>query len=159
MYLGESYIHHADHRKDRPNKRTGNLRSGRRWCCFALAIQGPDPRVPPSTRSLEDSAGVVDESLWVFSPGAGKAKEQRDTAKALAHASGTPAEASSTKLPRCCGICKQPGHNRRSCPGKGAQSPSTKRASTQGARGGYDDTKDVDPSAHYGDYHKSFTGW
>jgi len=102
---------------------------------------------------------VVDESLWVFNPGAGKAKEQRDTAKALAHASGTPAEASSTKLPRCCGICKQPGHNRRSCPGKGAQSPSTKRASTQGARGGYDDTKDVDPSAHYGDYHKSFTGW
>ena len=102
---------------------------------------------------------MVDESLWVFNPGAGKAKEQRDTAKALAHASGTPAEASSTKLPRCCGICKQPGHNRRSCPGKGAQSPSTKRASTQGARGGNgDNTKNVDPSARFGECRKSFTG-
>ncbi|EGD82509.1 hypothetical protein PTSG_03158 [Salpingoeca rosetta] len=162
VYLDESYVDNNNSNNDQGSHRKTNR--GRRYC-FALAVQGPDPRTcvdgDHDDRAL---AGPVPNSPWIFDPSSGPQRErqqrhgkqqQQQQRQQLQQHGNMPQQSS-----RKCGRCKQPGHTRRTCPvadddlPQQQQQPKQRRARSKAQRGAF----------HTGDYHKAFNaqnflGW
>lgn len=76
VYMDESYIHEHYHRNDdsiwdpgdEQDVQIGKSKHKGRRYCFACAIRGPNMKVSPNARQLEDRGGLVPGTVWAFCP-------------------------------------------------------------------------------------------
>ncbi|EGD80879.1 NOTCH2 protein [Salpingoeca rosetta] len=157
VYLDESYID-RNYNRNRDSLYDPNdgqdmhshrkIKRGRRYC-FALAVQGPDPRVcTVSDRNDRALAGPVPGTSWIFDPGSAL---QRHTRKKCPVAEeDLPQQPQKQPSTRKCGRCKQPGHTRKKCPVADEDLPEQPQQQQGRPR------KPPRGSFHTGDYHKAF---
>ncbi|EGD76267.1 hypothetical protein PTSG_00970 [Salpingoeca rosetta] len=179
VYLDESYID-RNYNRNRDSLYDPNdgqdmhshrkIKRGRRYC-FALAVQGPDPRVcTVSDRNDRALAGPVPGTSWIFDPGSALQRDEEQPQASQSSArkcsrckqpghtrkkcpvaeENLPQQPQKQPSTRKCGRCKQPGHTRKKCPVADEDLPEQPQQQQGRPR------KPSRGSFHTGDYHKAF---